>query len=61
MNPNTIRARMRKNVEECRDHRTGEVNYTLLAETTCNDLGGYVGEDESIIPETFFEVATEFE
>ena len=59
MNISNIRARMRKNVEECRDNRTGEVNHTMLAEMTCGDLDAFGSEDE--IPEEFFETAIEFQ
>jgi hypothetical protein len=59
MNTKVIRARMRLNVELCRDS-CGEVNHTQLAETVCNELDGYEG-DEYNIPEEFFEIAVEFQ
>lgn len=59
MNKNIIRARMRSNVENCRDHLTGEINHTLLAEIVANDLDLYEG-DNFDIPETVFELALEF-
>lgn len=56
---NTVRAHMKKNVESCRDYRTGEVNHTLLAEMTAADLNLYFGTEEEI-PEKVFEIALEF-
>lgn len=58
MNVRTIKARMKSNLESCRDARTGELNHTLLAETTCADLDAFDGDD---IPEQFFELAINFE
>lgn len=59
INTNTVRAHMKKNVNYCRDHRTGEVNHTLLAEMTASDLNLYFGMEEEI-PEQVFEIALEF-
>lgn len=59
INQNKVRAHMKKNIESCRDPRTGEVNHTLLAEMTAADLDLYVGSEEEI-PERVFEIAAEF-
>lgn len=50
---------MKLHVEDCRDNFTGEVNYTLLAEKTANDLNLYVGS-EYTIPEIVFEIALNY-
>lgn len=54
-----IKSVMRMHVEDCRDRKTGEVNYTLLAEMAAYDLDLFVGHDYDI-PEHVFEIATEF-
>ena len=58
MNEATILRAMRARAEECRDRRTGEMNYTKLAETVAADLD-LDGDDE--IPERLFELATRFD
>lgn len=59
INKNKVRACMKKNIESCRDNRTGEINHTLLAEMTAADLNLYDGPEEEI-PEQVFELALEF-
>jgi hypothetical protein len=50
---------MRRYVDECRDPATNEVNHTLLAEKTADELNAYTGDDFEI-PEQFFEIAATF-
>jgi hypothetical protein len=59
INTNKVRSHMRKNLSECRDPVTGEVNSTLLAEMTAAELSLYEGLEEEI-PEVVFEIASEF-
>lgn len=55
-----VRNKMKVLVKDCMDLRTGELNCTLLAEITANDLEFYEGDDFTI-PERIFEIATEFQ
>ena len=57
-NDKDIRKVMKKLSTSCRDNTTGEMNYTLLAESACADLDAYVGDN---IPDTFFDLAIEFD
>jgi len=55
-----IRRVMRREVENCRDRITGEVNHTQLAETAANELNIYENTRDYTIPEYVFDLATEF-
>lgn len=50
---------MKKNIAECRDSVTGEVNSTLLAEMTAAELSLYE-EIDGEIPQVVFDLALEF-
>lgn len=49
---------MKRLAEGHRDPRTGEMNFTGLAEEACQEMNAYIGDN---IPEEFFELATQFE
>jgi hypothetical protein len=55
-----IKSTMSQLVDGCRDPKTGEVNYTLLAEQTAEELDLYVGNDYEI-PEEVFELSATFD
>ncbi len=57
----TIKKAMKKFVGDCKDPITGEVNFTLLAEQTANDLNYYKDQIDYEIPEEVFEIALDFE
>lgn len=58
INTNKVRSHMRKNITECRDPVTGEVNSTLLAEMTAAQLSLYEDLDGEI-PQLVFQIAAE--
>lgn len=55
-----IRAAMRRELENCRDPRTGEINCTKLAENVACELNIYENTRDYTIPEYVFELAAEF-
>lgn len=50
---------MKSHLNDVRDHRTGEINHTLLAEMAADSLNLYVDDFE--IPEEVFELALNFQ
>lgn len=56
---NKILSFMKSHLEDTRDHRTGEINHTLLAEMAADNLNLYVDDFE--IPEEIFELALQFQ
>lgn len=61
MDTESIKKHMVKLLSEgqCIDKRTGEVNYTELAETTADHLDLYVDDVDFEIPEEVFDLAVE--
>lgn len=55
-----IRAAMRREVSNCRDPHTNEVNFTQLAENIANQLNLYENARDYTIPEYVYEIAVEF-
>jgi len=57
LNIKQVRNTMKCLAEGCRDRQTGEINYTMLAESAACELNLYVGDD---IPDEVFELALEY-
>lgn len=60
MNIKKIKQIMFSLVEDCRDPKTGELNHTLLAEQTADQLNLYIGDDYEI-PEEVFDIASTYD
>jgi hypothetical protein len=56
---NKIISFMRAHLDDVRDHRTGELNHTLLAEMAADSFNLYIDDFE--IPEEVFELALNFQ
>jgi hypothetical protein len=52
---------MKRLVSDCRDPKTNELNHTLLAERTAEELDLYEDHYDYIIPEEVFEIAASFD